>query len=135
MLGCLPCMLEGYGAAGDCRVMADIQHVLDESGEKRLGHDATYGSCPWHHRGLVLRDDLSEADMQAIFGPSMQHSKREFVSRYGPELQLVELQTGLIAEAFEGRHYPARWMQLRDYREQFMVNPEPDPRAFRDFYR
>lgn len=87
MVGCVCCRLEGN--AGDYRPEpADIHHLV--VGGRRLGHDYTIPLCPWHHRGNS-KNGLTTGDMERVYGPSLARSKREFVSRYGTELCLLEL--------------------------------------------
>lgn len=89
-LGCLPCILLGIWG-NPC----DIQHVVE--GGKRLGHDETYGSCPWHHRGIAP-GDWSARQAEESFGPSLAISRRRFAQQFGTERELLAKQDELIAQ-------------------------------------
>ena len=121
-IGCLPCMLDGWGG-GDCHVECEIQHILDESGEKRLGHQQTWGGCPWHHRGVIKRDDYTLTEMIQSYGPSFELHRKDFFARYGQEAQLLELQNELIAEYTGVELRRGRWRILADYRSKLDLNP------------
>jgi len=87
-LGCVPCILDGrFGEP------PDIQHVV--TGGRRVGHDATYACCPWHHRGIT-KNGLNERQMEAAFGPSLARSRRQYHARYGSEAELLAAQNALV---------------------------------------
>lgn len=78
-IGCVPCRKMGY-----YDVPCDIQHVVE--GSKRLGHDYTYGACPYHHRNVT---DLDKDTAYKILGPSLAVNKREYEDTFGTERELV----------------------------------------------
>jgi hypothetical protein len=87
---------------------ADIHHLVE--GRKRLGHQFTIPLSPWFHRGIPPYD-LRPSDAEKHLGPSLARSKRDFVSRFGTERQLLELvdelleitnDTGRMAAAIDG---------------------------------
>ena len=78
-LPCLPCLTQNMIRA------STVQHVTE--GYRRLGHDYTYGSCPWHHQGYKV-DGLTahtKQQLMGILGPSFAHGRRAFEERYGDE--------------------------------------------------
>ena len=89
---CLPCILVRNRIR-----LPSVQHVVE--GRKRLGHQATYASCEWHHFGMPF-GDKSQQWMSGFLGPSLAHGKRTFQEFFGPERLLVEIQDELI-KAFE----------------------------------
>lgn len=86
--GCLPCILENT-----LNRHTTIQHVTEC--RKRLGHDATYGACTWHHFGQLPR----------MHGPSLAGGMKPYRERYGPERLLVELQD-YVLELFAEDPWP-----------------------------
>ena len=98
IIGCLPCLLDGMPDR-----ICDVHHVLDDSGEKRLGHRFTYGGCLWHHKGDER--PYGKSTMREVFGPSLAEEPSRYAERYGSEQQLVELQDFLI-EAYEYEPWP-----------------------------
>jgi len=94
VLGCLPCLLMGLPDRH-----AEVHHMLDGSGEKRLGHAFTIGLCAWHHRG-ILNPGYSSADMVDVYGVSYGKGSKVFVEAFGTELQLLEVQNFML-RAFE----------------------------------
>lgn len=79
-LGCIACRKNGHWR------QSEVHHIVE--GRKRLGHDQTLPLCPWHHRGIP-DNNLSIAVATEILGPSLAHSKREFVNTYGTEKDLL----------------------------------------------
>lgn len=77
-------------------------HHLVHNGYRRLsgGHMATIPLGSWHHSGQPF-SGFSNADMRHIFGPSMKHEKKRFVSTYGTELSLLARIDDSIAERRE----------------------------------
>lgn len=85
-IGCIPCRKLGY-----YNVECDIQHIVE--GDKRLGHDWTYGCCPYHHRNVT---ELDKEMAYKILGPSLATNKREFEDMFGTERELKFEQDRLI---------------------------------------
>lgn len=85
-LGCMACAV-----AGKYR-WATVHHLVEAG--KRLGHAYTIGLCPWHHQGPEAEPGSIE-----LYGPSLAKNKRDFVTTYGTERQLLELQNKIF-EAF-----------------------------------
>lgn len=77
-------------------------------------HMATYGNCPWHHRG-VPKNDMRPSDMVHIFGPSLAISPRGYRIRYGSESELLALQDALLLKSLaalqEGQKHGTRTRQ------------------------
>lgn len=73
--GCAACRKDGY-----CQD-PDIHHIL--RGGNRMGHQYTIPLCPYHHRGI-------NPDGRMVQGPTLCDNKREFVERYGTEMQLLD---------------------------------------------
>lgn len=106
--GCVPCRLDDPFM----HVLATVQHVTEGY---RVGHDATYGACVWHHFG----------DPPQRKGPSLANGMRPYQYYYGSEALLVQLQDWLLdqytadpwleyAMPFKvARQLHARWVTLR----------------------
>lgn len=87
-LGCVPCWLIGIP-----NEPPDMQHIVE--GNKRLGHDFTYASCPWHHRGIP-KPGMDERAMEAAIGPSLARGRKPFHAAFGTERELLEAQNAMI---------------------------------------
>lgn len=82
-IGCVACLLEEINS------QADIHHIVDKGYRKHSGGDeATIPLCPYHHRGMVP-DGMTRIEAEALYGPSLANSKREFVQRFGSERALL----------------------------------------------
>lgn len=85
-VGCVACYIDGQRG-----VQCDVHHVL--SGGRRIGHQATIGLCPWHHRGI---SNLGAQAASQLYGPSFARDPRQFKERYGTEVALLKLQNELL---------------------------------------
>ena len=85
---CIPCILNGTPN----RSATTIQHVVDGY---RKGHRYTYGCCGWHHLGQNP-GNLTRFETQKLLGPSLALTKKAYLSTWGAEDVLVELQDGLV---------------------------------------
>ena len=81
-MGCILCREQGMGWR-----LPDIHHLLD--GGRRMGHDYTIPLDPWYHEGHPP-EGMNPREAKALFGPSMKLHKREFVERFGSELDILE---------------------------------------------
>ena len=86
--GCLPCLLEGFHDSH-----CEVHHVLDCG--RRIGHDATYGNCPWHHQGHAWQDKRP-GEMKEMIGPSMAMHRADYKTRYGSEQRLLSTQNYML---------------------------------------
>ena len=92
----MPCYIENrFKGRAYVPEPCDIHHT--NGGDD---HMATYGNCPWHHRG-VPKLDMRPSEMFHIFGPSMAVNPRAYAIRYGNEHQLLELQNALLLKSTE----------------------------------
>lgn len=93
--GCVACIQDGRECPG-----CEIHHMNldDKAGQKRLGHDHTFGLCPWHHRGSKP-NDVSRDAMERWYGPSMALDKAAFTERYGSQAELLGRQNEMIGAA------------------------------------
>lgn len=66
----------------------EVHHLTD--GGRRLGHAFSIPLHPWYHRGVPYAG-FSQAAMTERFGPSLAKSKPQFESKFGSELELLEL--------------------------------------------
>ena len=83
-LGCIVSRKQGlYG------VPAEIHHLT--SGGRRLGNEFTIPLNPWFHRAVIPPGYGLKNTTEAIamFGPSLETSKRDFVARFGTEMELL----------------------------------------------
>lgn len=95
--GCVPCRIEAE--LQDRKWIpepCDIHHV--QQANRTGDHLHTYGSCPWHHRG-IRKNDLDYLEMQRIFGPSMARNPRRYHERYGDEGYLLAYQNALLLKS------------------------------------
>jgi len=82
-IGCVACLQLGYRG-----VQGDVHHLL--SGNRRISHKNTVCLCPYHHRGIPIK--TSQKHSQAILGPSLATSKKDFITRFGNDEYLLNLQ-------------------------------------------
>ena len=92
--------LIGEGKCLACRIKkisrpfpAEIHHLLD--GGVRIGHSATIGLCPWHHRGVPTSTGMSMVSCEQMYGPSLVQGSKRFKEVYGSNDELLELQNEL----------------------------------------
>ena len=71
----------------------EINHVVRAN--RRVGHDATYGLCSWHHRA-VPSQGLSPKQMRERYGVSLADSKPRFYAQFGTDIELIEKQNQLM---------------------------------------
>lgn len=67
---------------------AEIHHLVE--GRKRLGHQFTIPLSPWFHRGIPPLPNMRPSEATKEIGPSLALSKRDFVSRFKTERELLE---------------------------------------------
>ena len=79
--GCIACRID-TGAYRD----AEIHHIT--SAGRRMGHKFSLPLCSWHHRSAP-DGTMTPPLMREVYGPSLAESKKEFVARYGTELDLL----------------------------------------------
>lgn len=84
----------------------DIHHLIDETGHRYPDeHQMTICLTPWYHRGVRPLSrwghEISVADCERSFGPSMALNKRAFEERFGTEADLLEM-TNVILRRFYG---------------------------------
>jgi len=90
-IGCIPCRKEGR-----LEVPCDVHHILD--GGRRMGHDHTYGVCPWHHKGEAPAGLPATDEVTFFYGPSMARNQRLYREVYGTEAEILRIQNRLLAE-------------------------------------
>ena len=100
IFGCIPCLLEDLPFRA-----ATVQHVVE--GGKRLGHQATYGLCPWHHFATKPDPGMSKTTILKVFGPSLANGSKPYRERYGSEAMLVEVQDFMIDLWLQHPWFPA----------------------------
>lgn len=84
--------MEGY-----LDVPVDVHHLVDKGTRKHSGgHWSTLPLCPWHHRGIIT-DERSQREIEAKHGPSLKHSKKAFIERYGTERHLLGIVDELLS--------------------------------------
>lgn len=100
MLKAMPCQacrkIGQYGACGP----TEIHHLTD--GGRRMGNLFSIPLGSWHHRaqipvGFGLKNTTEAV---AMFGPSLETSKRDFEERFGTELQLLAETNKLLGPKF-----------------------------------
>lgn len=94
---CLACI--AWGESGNApwgfhvTIGCDAHHLL--SGGRRIGHMATVGLCPWHHR-QVPDWGCTAKEMRAYYGPSLMDGSKTFRDTYGDDESLMKLQNELL---------------------------------------
>jgi hypothetical protein len=90
--GCIACRMDGRGY-----VPTTVHHLTvgGRHGQRRRGHDATVGLCPWHHQG-TCREGWSVADMTRAYGPSYAHQPQLFRDWYGEDEALLRFQEQML---------------------------------------
>ncbi|WP_057921136.1 Ref family recombination enhancement nuclease [Lysobacter capsici] len=91
-LGCVCCLLK------DIKRAAEIHHMTvgGKHGQKRLGHDHTFGLCAWHHRG---ENAFGSPRLGVLaYGPSFALEPRRFREVFGTQDELLEFQNELLAK-------------------------------------
>lgn len=89
-LGCVCCRLRSIVRA------AEIHHMTigGKHGQKRLGHDFTFGLCAWHHRG---ENAFGSKDLGTkAYGPSFAHEPSRFRRVFGTQECLLEVQNLML---------------------------------------
>lgn len=97
-IGCIVCAVY----FGRWRTPGDVHHILCGSRRAALNqHQRTILLHPWYHRGVPPCDErgrqLTNQQAYDLMGPSLFHTKREFVERFGTEAELLEMTNALIA--------------------------------------
>lgn len=96
-LPCLACELEKHMFGQPNKTEA--HHLVDKGTRKHSGgHMATIPLCGWHHRGEPC-GYLYKREMKALYGPSFELNKREFVACYGTERELLAITDKRLEEA------------------------------------
>lgn len=83
-IGCLPCYMEG------------------RRGEPCYS-DCMYAICPYHRDGTLphmLDRPLTESEAWELYGPSRKTAPEAFETRYGRDIDLLEMQIALIGVLF-----------------------------------
>lgn len=65
----------------------DVHHLVE--GGRRLGHQYTIPLNPWYHRGVPPME-MTMAEAEDFYGPSLARNKRAFVAKFGTERKLLE---------------------------------------------
>lgn len=75
-IGCIATGLAGY----------DVHHIT--RGGRRMGNQYTIPLSPWSHRG-VCAAGFSKDEMTKMYGPSLAYSKKDFIAKFGTEMELL----------------------------------------------
>lgn len=90
MIGCIPCWKLGFRG-----VCAAADHT--KSGNKRVGHAATYANCDWHHQAIPFAG-MTHKQCEAERGPSKANGSKPFHAYFGSEQELLALQETILSE-------------------------------------
>ena len=71
----------------------EIHHIL--SGNRRIGHLATVGLCPWHHRGIPF-EGHTKASMRLEYGHSLADGSKPFRKQFGSDAELLAYQDAML---------------------------------------
>ncbi|UHQ21911.1 Ref family protein [Lysobacter sp. 5GHs7-4] len=90
-IGCVCCRINGIVR------LPEIHHMTvgGKHGQKRLGHDFTFGLCAWHHRGVNAWG--REGCGRFAYGPSFALEPTAFRKIFGTQEELLEFQNLLLA--------------------------------------
>lgn len=86
--GCIVTRLK-FGVYNDY----DVHHLVE--GGRRLGHQYTIPLNPWYHRG-VPPTDMTVADAEEFYGPSLARNKRAFAAAFKTERELLEIVDAML---------------------------------------
>lgn len=92
-IGCLACRLRHPTLVTAC----EVHHLTvgGKHGQRRRGHMATIGLCPWHHRGVP--NTCGRQRLRQWLGPSYAHEPVTFRETFGDDAFLLQAQDQLIA--------------------------------------
>jgi hypothetical protein len=94
---CLACEFEKNMLPQPSRTEA--HHLVDKGYRSHSGgHMATIPLCGWHHRGETA-GTLYKREMQTLYGPSLEHTKRAFTASYGSERELLAITNARLEKA------------------------------------
>ena len=89
---CMACYQDGVKG----RQYIEINHAL--SGNRRIGHMATYSLCLWHHQSEPM-DGMTKNEMFQEHGPSLKYpGSKPFRARYGSDAELIAMQNEILGE-------------------------------------
>ena len=98
---CMACYQDGNHLSADGEVIQkhiEINHML--SGNRRIGHMATFSLCVWHHQAEP-HDWHTKAHMAEKYGPSLKYpGSKIFRARYGTDKELLAMQNALLDERY-----------------------------------
>lgn len=106
-LPCLACAfeIEQLAKAGKRLTQPFVttaHHLVDKGYRKHSGgHMASIPLCEWHHQGKCLHP-FNPRQMETVYGPSLELTKKAFVERYGGERILLVETDALIASNRHG---------------------------------
>lgn len=96
-LGCIPCRIQGIERDDDavCEVpVAEANHM--KSGNLRIGHEATWAGCIWHHKGRLCVTGWTHAQHREVLGPSLAEGAVPFHAHFGTDAELLAEQERLL---------------------------------------
>lgn len=85
---CVACWRRGIVTIG-----CDANHML--SGSRRIGHDASYALCKWHHSAHPDEGETPPR-MRMLYGPSLMCGSKTFRAVYGTDDELLALQEQML---------------------------------------
>ena len=96
-IGCIYCIM--FGVKGWVQCEKHHLNAGDKAGGKRVGEKATVGACQWHHVGVCAHNGMQVNCATCIEqrGPSMRHTKRDFMECFGSGRNQLEAQDRMIA--------------------------------------
>lgn len=101
-LVCVACaMWAATGGMPNDHIMLGCEYNHAKSGNIRIGHDAGYGLCQWHHQRHPLTGWSARA-MRAHFGPSLMDGSALFHATYGTDDDLIALQNAILSAVHDG---------------------------------
>lgn len=104
-LACVACSVwAGAGQMPDGHIETACEYNHAKSGNIRIGHEAGFALCQWHHRG-VPRQMWGAKRTRAHYGPSLMDGSDLFHRTYGSDEELIALQNAILA-AVHGGHSP-----------------------------
>lgn len=116
-LVCVACAVwAGQGHMPEKSIQMGCEYNHTKSGNIRVGHEAGYALCQWHHKGMPLQL-WGTKRTRAHYGPSLLDGSALFHKTYGSDEELIELQNAILAAVHGEANDPAKEQVSRETHE------------------
>ncbi len=97
---CMACLVRAMRGEMDWdQIIHGCDYHHTKSGNVRRGHMFGFGLCVWHHRG-VRPGHFARFEMLEKYGPSLMDGSRLFREAFGPDDDLITLQSKYIETGY-----------------------------------